>query len=298
LSPRTDRRSRSRARSRNTELRADADQVLEPEQVVDHLVGREGGQRTTRSSGQVQQGKQGAEPKSSTTGQGQREQGKQAEPKTDQQGQQGQTGQQQGRQGETGSQQGSVQLTTEQRTQIREQVFTQSNVPRADNVNFSVRVGTTVPTSVRIVEVPDVLIRIHPEWRAHRYFVVRDDVVIVDTSHRIVAVVPVGSSGARLDRGDGSVGARSGGAAMNLSVEEIREVQQVLIREGFDVEIDGGLGPKTRQALISFQGKNGLQATGQIDTQTVTKLGVNVRSSGQSTTGQRSAGRTRQHAVT
>jgi peptidoglycan hydrolase-like protein with peptidoglycan-binding domain len=110
--------------------------------------------------------------------------------------------------------------------------------------------------------------------------------VIVDTSHRIVSVVPVGSSGgAQLDTRD-SGGVRSG-AAMSLSVEEIREVQQVLIREGFDVEVDGRLGPKTRQALISFQNKNGLQASGQIDSQTVTKLGVNVRGSqGGSTTGQ------------
>jgi hypothetical protein len=146
-------------------------------------------------------------------------------------------------------------------------------------------VGTTVPTSVRVVEVPDVLIRIHPEWRSHRYFVVRDEIIIVDNSHKIVSVVPVGSSGAQLDNRDrGSGGVRSG-AAMNLSVEEIREVQQVLVREGFDVEVDGRLSPKFHEALISFQRKNGLQATGQIDTQTVTKLGVNVRSSG-STTGQ------------
>jgi peptidoglycan hydrolase-like protein with peptidoglycan-binding domain len=145
-----------------------------------------------------------------------------------------------------------------------------------------VNVGTTVPTSVRVVEVPDVLIRIHPEWRGHRFFVVRDDIVIVDNSHRIVSVVQVGSSGAQLDNRDrGSSGVRTGGA-MNLSVEEIREVQQVLVREGFDVEIDGTLSPKTREALISFQRKNGLQASGQIDSQTVTKLGVNVRG----TTGQ------------
>jgi len=128
-----------------------------------------------------------------------------------------------------------------------------------------------------------VLIRIHPEWRSHRYFVVRDEIVIVDNSHRIVSVVAVCASGAQLNERDrGSAGARSG-AAMNLSVEEIREVQQVLIREGFDVEVDGRLGPKTHEALISFQRKNGLQATGQIDSQTVTKLNVNVRGS---TTGQ------------
>jgi peptidoglycan hydrolase-like protein with peptidoglycan-binding domain len=113
---------------------------------------------------------------------------------------------------------------------------------------------------------------------------VRDEIVIVDNSHRIVSVVPVGSSGgAQLDNRDrGSVGARSG-TAMNLSTEEIREVQQVLVREGFDVEVDGRISPKFHEALISFQRKNGLQPTGEIDTQTVTKLGVNVRSS---TTGQ------------
>jgi peptidoglycan hydrolase-like protein with peptidoglycan-binding domain len=142
-----------------------------------------------------------------------------------------------------------------------------------------------VPTSVRVVAVPDVLIRIHPEWRGHRYFVVHDDIVIVDTSHRIVSVVAVGSSGAQNDNSDrGSVAVRSGGA-MNLSVEEIREVQVVLVREGFDVEIDGRLSPKFNEALISFQRKHGLQATGQIDSQTVTKLGVNIRSGG-ATTGQ------------
>lgn len=253
--------------------------------------GPQNGQKGKQAErGKAEQGKQGNEPKSSTTGQSEREPGRQAGPKTDRQGQTGQA--RQG--GETtgqarGSEQGSVQLSNEQRTQIREQVLTR-NAPRVDNVNFSVRVGTTVPTSVRIVEVPDVLIRIHPEWRGHRYFVVRDEIVIVDNSHRIVSVVPVGSSGAQLDNsGRGSVSVRTGGA-MSLSVEEIREVQQVLVRDGFDVEIDGKLGPKTREALISFQRRNGLQASGRIDTQTVTKLGVNVRGgqggSGQSTTGQ------------
>jgi len=249
--------------------------------------GKKGQQGKNAERGKSEQGKSG------TTGQTDREgrqaEPRQGEPKTDQQGRQGQTGQnQQGRQGETagqgrGNQQGSVQLTTEQRTQIREQVLTRSNAPRVDSVNFSVSVGTAVPTSVRVVEVPDVLIRIHPEWRGHRYFVVRDEIVIVDNSHKIVSVVPVGSSGAQLDNRDrGSASVRSGGA-VNLSVEEIREVQQVLVREGFDVEVDGKLGPKTHEALISFQRKNGLQASGQIDSQTVTKLGVNTRGS---TTGQ------------
>jgi hypothetical protein len=65
------------------------------------------------------------------------------------------------------------------------------NVPRVNNVNFAVRVGTTVPTSVRVVEVPSALIEIHPQWRGHMYFVVGDEIIIVDRNHRIVAVIEV-----------------------------------------------------------------------------------------------------------
>ena len=65
------------------------------------------------------------------------------------------------------------------------------NVPRVKNVNFSVSVGTTVPTSVRVVAVPPPLIRIHPEWRGHMYFVVGDQIIVVDRNHRIIAVIDV-----------------------------------------------------------------------------------------------------------
>jgi peptidoglycan hydrolase-like protein with peptidoglycan-binding domain len=161
-----------------------------------------------------------------------------------------------------------VTLSAEQRTHVRETIFASANVPRVSNVNFAVRVGTVVPTSVRVVEVPEVLIGIHPEWRGHSYFVVNDDIVIVDREHRIVANVPVGSSGAQLDNRGGGM---SGGAqfnAANVSVEQIREVQLALKQQGFDIEVDGKLGPRTQQALIAFQQHNGLQATGRIDQQT------------------------------
>ena len=102
--------------------------------------------------------------------------------------QQGQPGQSQMQQGQGG---GSVSLTTEQRTRIRQTVLAGGNVPRADNVNFSLSVGTTVPTSVRVVEVPTTLIEIHPEWRSHMYFVVGDEIIIVDRNHRIIAIVTV-----------------------------------------------------------------------------------------------------------
>jgi peptidoglycan hydrolase-like protein with peptidoglycan-binding domain len=83
---------------------------------------------------------------------------------------------------------------------------------------------------------------------------------------------------------------------VDLSPDEIREVQRVLVERGFSVEIDGRLGPRTRQALIQFQRREGLQATGRIDNRTITSLGVSVRSnqsgSGQqpSTTGRGNSG--------
>jgi peptidoglycan hydrolase-like protein with peptidoglycan-binding domain len=166
-----------------------------------------------------------------------------------------------------------VTLTAEQRTRVQQTVLAGSNVPRVNNVNFSLSVGTVVPTSVRVVEVPQALIEIRPEWREHMFFVVRDEIVIIDRSHKIVAMVPAGSSAARLDRSGGS---------LSLSREEIRQVQIALNQKGFNIGTpDGVLGARTKQALVQFQQQQGFQATGQIDTQTVTALGVSVSTTGQ-----------------
>jgi len=102
-------------------------------------------------------------------------------------GQPGQAPQGQAQQGQTG---GSVTLTPEQRTRIRQTVLV-AGAPRVSSVNFALSVGTAVPTSVHVVEVAPVLVEIHPEWRGFYYFVVGDEIIIVDRSHRIVAVVAV-----------------------------------------------------------------------------------------------------------
>jgi peptidoglycan hydrolase-like protein with peptidoglycan-binding domain len=117
--------------------------------------------------------------------------------------------------------------------------------------------------------------------------VVRDDIVIVDRSRKIVATVPVGSGGggAQLNNtGGAQVGSTAGG--MNLGPQEIRQVQIALKEKGFyRGEPDGVLGPETTQAIITFQQQQGFQASGRIDTQTVSALGVS-NLSGTSTTGQ------------
>lgn len=86
---------------------------------------------------------------------------------------------------------GSINLSTEQRTTIRQEVLTTS-APRVENVNFSVSVGTVVPSSVRVVEVPAAIVKIRPAWKGYRYFVYQDDIIIVEPrTLKIVAVLEV-----------------------------------------------------------------------------------------------------------
>jgi hypothetical protein len=101
-----------------------------------------------------------------------------------------QSGQMQRQPAESRSSETTVNLNTEQRTRIRETVLKESNAPRVGSVNFSVSVGTVVPTSVRIVRLPAPIVEIYPAWRDYDYFVVGDEIVVVDPrDHRIVAVL-------------------------------------------------------------------------------------------------------------
>jgi hypothetical protein len=165
--------------------------------------------QTTGQAPQKEQGAQGRDgQQNKTTGQGERQQSQSPSgAQRDQSQPQGQTQQrQEGQQGQTGAAPksqnapnqaqketggGNATLTTEQRTKIRQTVLAGGNVPRATNVNFSVSVGTVVPTSVRVVAVPTVIVDIHPEWRGYMYFVVDDQIIIVDRGHRIIAVLAV-----------------------------------------------------------------------------------------------------------
>jgi len=115
---------------------------------------------------------------------------------------------------------------------------------------------------------------------------VRDDIVIVDHSRKIVAVVPVGSGGGASLGGGGA-------AALNLSPDQIREIQIVLNERGFNVgRPDGHLGKRTIEALTTFQRQQGFQATGRIDSQTVSALGLSnkIGAQGGATSGQGGAG--------
>ncbi len=83
----------------------------------------------------------------------------------------------------------SASLSTEQRTTIRTAIQKQ-NVRPVTNVNFSISVGTSVPRSVRFYSVPMQLVQIYPRWRGYQYFLVGDQIVVVNPrTHQIVAVL-------------------------------------------------------------------------------------------------------------
>jgi hypothetical protein len=90
-----------------------------------------------------------------------------------------------------GTRGGSVQLSENQRSQIKT-IIGRDRGPRfSGNVNFNVSVGTRVPRSVHVVVLPEEIVRIIPEYRGYDYFLIGDEIVIVDPrTLEIVAVIP------------------------------------------------------------------------------------------------------------
>jgi hypothetical protein len=86
----------------------------------------------------------------------------------------------------------NVKLTDQQRTQIRQTVIQKSDAPKVSSVNFSLKVGTVVPRTVKIVPVPETLVLINPAWRGHMFFIANDKIIIVEArTMKIVAIVEV-----------------------------------------------------------------------------------------------------------
>jgi Protein of unknown function (DUF1236) len=94
---------------------------------------------------------------------------------------------QEGRTGGAGAE-----LSTEQRTQVRQTILQSGNVPRVSRseVNINISVGTVVPRSVRLVSIPERIVTIRPAWRGFLYFVVEDEIIVVEPGTlKIVAVI-------------------------------------------------------------------------------------------------------------
>jgi Protein of unknown function (DUF1236) len=81
-------------------------------------------------------------------------------------------------------------LTSEKRTRIHEVIVHERSAPRVTSPNFNVSVGARVPRTIRFVALPQTIVEIEPEWRGFEYFMIGDEIVIVDPrSMEIVAIV-------------------------------------------------------------------------------------------------------------
>jgi Protein of unknown function (DUF1236) len=67
--------------------------------------------------------------------------------------------------------------------------------------SFNVSIGTRVPRNVRLVALPVAVVSIAPAYRAYRYFIADDRIVIVEPStYEIVEVIDEGRGPARVTR--------------------------------------------------------------------------------------------------
>ncbi len=84
----------------------------------------------------------------------------------------------------------TINLTPEKRTQIHEVIVQERNAPRVSSPNFNVSVGARVPRTIRFMALPRTILEIEPAWRGFEYFMVGDEIVIIDPrSMEIVAIV-------------------------------------------------------------------------------------------------------------
>ncbi len=80
-------------------------------------------------------------------------------------------------------------LSTEQRTRITT-VIRGAHIAPVNHVNFSISVGTRVPREVSFHPLPTEVVTVYPEWRGYEFFLVRDQIVVVNPrTLEIVAVL-------------------------------------------------------------------------------------------------------------
>ncbi|MFL4983391.1 MAG: DUF1236 domain-containing protein, partial [Xanthobacteraceae bacterium] len=123
---------------------------------------------------------------------------------------------------------GTTQVTQEQQTKFN-QVIEKQKVQSVTNVNFSVSVGSTVPSSVRFHDVPSDIVSINPEFRGKKFVVVRDEIVIVEPrTHKIVSVIP---RSARGTTGTATSTRQTTSSKLNLAPEKRRVIRETVIKE-------------------------------------------------------------------
>jgi hypothetical protein len=83
---------------------------------------------------------------------------------------------------------GSTTLAPKLRSVVA-QAIGKAHVRPVGDIDFPLRVGTVVPTSIRLRPLPPAILNAKPGWRGHEFFVTGDEIVIVQpTTSKIVEV--------------------------------------------------------------------------------------------------------------
>jgi uncharacterized protein DUF1236 len=165
---------------------------------------------------------------------------------------------------------GVVSLNVQERTRIG-QTIARHNVKPVRNVNFSISVGTAVPRSIQLRALPADLVTFVPQYRGYSYFVVEEQIVIVEpSSTHIVAVIPY--SGGTTTRA--AVPAPTKSRAVKLSTQE-RDV----IRRHTSARRGGDAAPPARKASRHYSVGDEVETTETIETfpETVYREAPSVR---------------------
>lgn len=95
------------------------------------------------------------------------------------------------RQTTTGQAGAAAKISTEQRTKITT-IIRNEHVAPVNNVDFSLSIGTRVPHEhISLRPLPAEVVSVYPEWRGYEFFLVRDQVVVVDPrTGEIVDIFP------------------------------------------------------------------------------------------------------------
>jgi hypothetical protein len=88
----------------------------------------------------------------------------------------------------TGQAGAGAKLSTEQRTKITS-VIREQRVQPETNINFNISVGTHVPKTVRFHPLPSEIITVYPDWRGYEFFIVRDQIIVVDPRRLVIVAV-------------------------------------------------------------------------------------------------------------
>lgn len=84
----------------------------------------------------------------------------------------------------------TVTLPAQQKERIRTTVIESGRAPRVDHINFTLRVGAPIPRTIHVVQVPQEIVAIYPQWSGFLYFVSGDEIVVVDpNSYAVVGVL-------------------------------------------------------------------------------------------------------------